>query len=146
MPGSSNVSPSAIADLLAEVPIFSELSERHLRSLAKEVQVQTMDAGRTVVKHGESGVGFYLVLSGEAEVRKGTKRLATLSRGQFFGEMALLDGGPRSADVVTTAPTILGVLSRWEFVAFADSHPGVYPGMLKECARRLRETDQKLSE
>ncbi len=144
MPGAVPIGP--LAELLGGVPIFSSLPDRHLRSLAKELQIQDAEPGRTIVRRGESGLGFYIVLSGEAEVRRGTRRLATLNRGQFFGEMSLLDGGPRSADVVATQPTVLGVLSRWEFVAFADTHPGIYPGMLKECARRLRETDQKLSE
>ncbi len=146
VPGIANFPVASVAEMLGGVPIFSELPDRHLRSLAKELQIQNAEAGRTIVKHGEGGVGFYIVLSGEAEVRKGSRRLATLTPGQFFGEMSLLDGGPRSADVVATQPSVLGVLSRWEFVAFADTHSGVYPAMLKECARRLRETDQKLSE
>jgi len=138
--------PNAIAAVLGRAPIFSELSERHLKSLAREVLVRTLGPSEVVVKRGEGGLGFYLILSGEVEVRKGNRRLARLGPGQFFGEMALFDSQPRSADVVTTRPTAVGVLSRWEFDAFAESHQGVHKAMLVELARRLRETDQSLSE
>ncbi len=138
--------PEAIADLLGRTPIFSELSEKNVKSLAKEVKVRYIEPGEFVVKRGEGGLGFYLILAGEVDVRKGSRSLAKLGAGQFFGEMALFDSQPRSADVVTTRPTAVGVLSRWEFEAFAETHPGVHKGMLLELARRLRETNKSLSE
>ena len=140
------IGPDAIADLLGRTPIFSELSDRHLKSLAREVKVRYIEPQEFVVRRGEGGLGFYLILAGEVDVRKGSRSLAKLGAGQFFGEMALFDSQPRSADVVTTRPTAVGVLSRWEFEAFAETHHGVYKGMLHELTRRLRETNQSLSE
>lgn len=142
----SDIPPSVIAGLLGQAPIFSELSDRNLKALAKEVAVRSVETGKPVVRRGEGGLGFYVILDGEVEVRKGTRTLARLGRGQFFGEMSLFDNQPRSADVVALRPTTFGVLSRWEFEAFAESHNGVYKGMMKELARRLRATDQSLSE
>jgi CRP/FNR family transcriptional regulator, cyclic AMP receptor protein len=142
----AEIGPDAISELLGQTPIFSELSDRNLKSLGKEVKVRYLDPGETVVKRGEAGLGFYLILAGEVEVRKGNRSLARLGAGQFFGEMSLFDSQPRSADVVTTRPTAVGVLSRWELDAFAETHRGVYKGMLLELARRLRETNKSLSE
>jgi CRP-like cAMP-binding protein len=146
VPDVKDIPLSAIADRLAEAPIFSELSDRNLKALAKAVKLRSVGPGEVVVRVGEGGLGFYVLLSGGVEVRKGNRVLARLGPGQFFGEMALLDEQPRSADVVAAGPTIVGVLSRWEFDAFAETHRGVYKGMLKELARRLRATDRSLSD
>jgi CRP-like cAMP-binding protein len=146
VPDLKEIPLAAIAGRLAEAPIFAELSDRNLKALAKAVKLRSLGPGEAVVHVGEAGLGFYVVLAGSVEVRKGSRALARLGPGQFFGEMALLDEMPRSADVVATQPSILGVLSRWEFDAFAETHRGVYKGMLKELARRLRATDRSISE
>lgn len=103
-------------------------------------------AGTSVVKQDESGIGFYLILEGHADVRRRNRRLATLGAGDFFGEMALFGDEPRSADVVATEPTRCLVLSRWEFWGFAMGQPGMLRRMLQETARRLSETNRALSE
>jgi len=139
-------SPSDIAALLGRAPIFASLTDRQLRSLAKSAKVIAYPANTRVVKQGEPGIGLYLLLSGEAEVRQGARSLARLGPGQFFGEMTLLDEQPRSADVVTLQPSECAVLSRWEFWGFAKAEPEVLQGVLKEMARRLRETSRALSE
>lgn len=77
-------------------------------------------------------------------MRKGSRKIATLGVGQYFGELSLMDQKPHAADVVTTSPTTLGVLSSWEFAGFAKSNPEVHEAMLKEEARRLRDTDDTL--
>lgn len=84
------------------------------------------------------GVGFYMVLEGKVEVRKGSKVLATLSRGQFFGEMSLVDEQPRSADVIAVQPTKCFTLSTWVFSALVKQHPELAMPMLRELAKRLR--------
>jgi len=132
--------------MLARAPIFSGLTDRQLKSLAKTAKVVSFPADARVVKQGEPGIGLYLILSGETEVRKGGRALARLQPGQFFGEMTLLDEQPRSADVVAMAPTECAVLSRWEFWGFAKGEPDVLQAVLREMARRLRETDRALSE
>jgi CRP/FNR family transcriptional regulator, cyclic AMP receptor protein len=135
-----------VASLLGQAPIFAALTERQLKSLAKTAKVVAFPANARVVKQGEPGIGFYLILTGRAEVRQGARTLAQLGPGQFFGEMTLLDEQPRSADVIAVEPAECAVLSRWEFWGFAKGEPEVMQGVLREMARRLRETNRALSE
>jgi CRP/FNR family transcriptional regulator, cyclic AMP receptor protein len=137
---------SLIAERLEKVSILASLSQRQLKSLAKWVKVRSFDAGETIVKRGEGGIGLFLILEGSAEVRRGSRGLAHLGVGQFFGEMTLFDEQPRSADVVALEPTKCAVLSRYEFWGFAMGQPVVLRGILVEMTRRLRVTDQALSE
>jgi CRP/FNR family transcriptional regulator, cyclic AMP receptor protein len=132
--------------MLGHAPIFASLTDRQLKSLAKTTKVVAYPANTRVVKQGEPGVGLYVVLSGAAEVKQGERTLARLGPGQFFGEMTLIDEQPRSADVVAVLPSECAVLSRWEFWGFAKGEPEVLQGVLKEMARRLRETNRALSE
>ncbi len=132
--------------MLAKAPIFNALTERQLRSLAKSAKVVAFPANARMVKQGEPGIAFYLLLSGAAEVRQGTRTLAHLGPGQFFGEMTLVDEQPRSADVIATQPAECVVLSRWEFWGFAKAEPDVLESVMREMARRLRETNRALSE
>jgi CRP/FNR family transcriptional regulator, cyclic AMP receptor protein len=131
---------------LAKVSIVGNLSQRQLKDLAKWVKVLDFGAGETVVKRGEGGIGLYLILEGSAEVRRGSRSLAKLGAGQFFGEMSLFDNEPRSADVVTLQASKLAVLSKWEFWGFAATEPEVLLSILAEMSRRLRATNQALSE
>ena len=132
--------------MLGQAPIFSALTDRQLKSLAKAAKLVAFPANSRVVKQGEPGIGFYLLLNGEAEVRQGARVLARLGPGQFFGEMTLIDEQPRSADVVAVKPSECAVLSRWEFWGFAKGEPEVLQGVMREMARRLRETNRSLSE
>ena len=91
-----------------------------------------------MVSQGSTGVGFFLVLEGVVEVRKGKKTLATLSKGNFFGEMSLIDNQPRTADVVAVKPTRCFVLSAWSFSAMVKTHPQMAMDMLREIVKRLR--------
>ncbi len=135
-----------VAEMMGQAPIFATLSERQLKSLAKSTKVIAYGANTPIVKMGEPGIAFYIILSGGAEVRQGPRVLARLAPGQFFGEMTLLDEQPRSADVVTTGPTECAVLSRWEFWGFAKTEPEVLQGVLQEMAKRLRAANKALSE
>jgi CRP/FNR family transcriptional regulator, cyclic AMP receptor protein len=131
---------------LKRVSIFGGLSIAQLKILAKWVNVVTFGEGETVVKRGGTGTGLYLILDGSAEVRRGSRVLARLGTGQFFGEMSLFDNEPRSADVVAVRPSKLGVLSKWEFWAYAASEPTVVLSILEEMSRRLRATNDTLSQ
>lgn len=135
-----------IAERLEKVSILGSLSDRQLKKLAKWVKVREFSEGETIVKRGEGGLGLFLILEGAAEVRRGSRKLARLGVGQFFGEMSLFDDQPRSADVVATQTAKCAVLSKWEFWGFAESEPKVLRGALEEMSRRLRETNQALSE
>jgi CRP-like cAMP-binding protein len=131
---------------LKEVPLFSPLKERQLKSLAHRLKERKYEGGETIAKEGEVSVAFYLIGDGEVEVKKKGKVLAKLGRGQFFGEMTLLDRQPRSADVVTTRPTTCFVMTAWEWDGLLESQPKVMKELLKVLARRLRDTDRALTE
>jgi len=129
---------SDTALMLGTVPFFSGLDEKKRKSLVSEGKELTYKAGDFIVREGAMGVGFYLVLDGKAEVRKGNRILATLGRGQFFGEMSLIDELPRSADVVAASPAKCWALTSWAFAALVKTNPEVALHMLKEMVKRLR--------
>ncbi len=126
------------ASMLGTVPFFSSLDERRRKSLASDGKEMSYKAGETIVGEGAAGVGFYLVLDGKVEVRKGQRLLATLQKGQFFGEMSLIDEQPRSADVIAVAPTRCWALSSWTFNGLVKANPEIALAMLKELVKRLR--------
>ncbi len=146
MPKSVEFPAGQVAERLGQVSILSSLSDRQLRKLAGWVKIVAYGEGETIVKRGEGGIGLFLILDGSAEVRRGGRKLARLGVGQFFGEMTLFDHQPRSADVVAAQPSKVAVLSSYEFWGFAETEPKVLRGILEEMTRRLRETNQALSE
>jgi CRP-like cAMP-binding protein len=99
-----------------------------------------------IVKKGERGVGFYLILDGSVEVKSGEIVLSKLGPGQFFGEMSIIDDEPRSADVITVEPSRCLVLTAWAFESLLSNHPKIALKMLREFVRRLRHTDKAFSE
>jgi len=136
----------ASTEIFASVPLFRGLDDEELKSIAKLSKEMTFKGGEKIVKEGEAGLGFYIIVEGEAEVRRRDKVLAKLQRGSFFGEMALFDDEPRSADVVATEPTKCLVLLRWNFWSLAFKNKKVVRGLFKEMARRLRATSKATSE
>ena len=126
------------ATLLATVPLFSGLDNKKRNSISTQGKVMSYKAGDNIVEEGAMGVGFYLILDGKAEVRKGAKVLANLGKGQFFGEMSLIDSEPRSADVVAVSPTSCWALSSWAFDSVVKTHPDIAVVMLREIVKRLR--------
>ncbi len=124
--------------MVAMVPLFGGLDDKHRKALVSQGKEMTYKAGDAIVNEGTTGVGFYLILDGRAEVRKGTRVLATLAKGQFFGEMSLIDEQPRSADVVAIRPTKCWAITSWAFAGLVKTHPEMALGMLKEMVKRLR--------
>lgn len=131
---------------LASVPLFSSLSNRDLKSVARTGLVRSFAAGERIVAKGDKGIGFYLVLEGRVEVRSDGKPIATITPGNFFGEMALFEEQRRTADVVAVSPSRCLVLSRHEFWGKMASEPEVLRLLMAELVRRLRTTPQALSE
>ena len=146
MPEPVSFPKGELAKQLGKISILGALSQGQLRKLANWAEVVAFDKGELVVKRGERGDGVYLILSGSVDVRRGERKIAHLGEGQIFGEMSLFDDEPRSADVVTSAPSKLAVLQKWEFWGFAASQPGVVLNILGEMSRRLRATDEALAD
>lgn len=129
---------SEAASMIGSVSLFGKLNDKQRNALAAQGKEISYKAGYPIVNEGTMGVGFYLILDGKAEVRKGGRVLATLSRGQFFGEMSLIDEQPRSADVFAIQPTKCWAITSWAFSALVKSNPELAMGMLKEMVKRLR--------
>ena len=124
--------------MIGSVPFFSNIDDKARKALLANGKEMTYKPGDTIVTEGTTGVGFFLILDGSAEVRKKGKVLATLSKGQFFGEMSLIDDMPRSADVVALQPTKCWAITSWSFASLLKVHPELAVGMLKEVVKRLR--------
>ena len=136
----------AIVELLKKAPLLSGLNEKELKSMVKLSRERRFESGQTIVKKGEGGVGFYLILEGTVEIRSEGKTLSNLGPGQFFGEMSVLDNQPRSADVVTVQPSRVLILTAWEFKGLISQNPRIAVKMMQELVRRLRNTNLPLSE
>ena len=124
--------------MIGSVPFFSSLNSRNRKTLLAQGREMSYKAGSTIVAEGDTGVGFFLILDGKAEVRRKGKVLATLSRGQFFGEMSLIDDLPRSADVIALQPTKCWAITAWSFASVIKERPELALSMLKEVVKRLR--------
>jgi CRP/FNR family cyclic AMP-dependent transcriptional regulator len=132
--------------MFQSIPLFRSLSKEELGEIAASSKETSFPAGASIVKKGDAGLGFYLIVEGEALVKSGDKVLSKLGRGNFFGEMSLFDDQPRSADVIAGEPTKCRVLLKWNFWALVSKNPQIARGILKEMARRLRATNEALIE
>ncbi len=126
--------------MLGEVPLFAGLSRRHIQRLAGLADEVRFGAGRSVVQNGSKGMAFFVILQGEAKVTVGysNRALARIGPGGYFGELALLDGGPRTASVIAETPLVLAKISRAGFIKLLKDDPDVAIRILVELSRRLR--------
>jgi CRP/FNR family transcriptional regulator, cyclic AMP receptor protein len=124
--------------LLAQVPLFAGLSRRHLGRVAGVVEHKHYLANSPLVRAGEPGDAFYVILDGEARVELPAGPV-TLAAGSFFGEMAIIDGAPRSATVSAVTDLVVLIISRPKFLALLDDEPKVVLALLMTLAQRLRE-------
>jgi CRP-like cAMP-binding protein len=127
------------AKVLSEMSLFSEVSTRQLRKLARQAQFAELARGETVVVKGDDADSFYVILSGTAEVRSPAAR--PLTTGDYFGELALLDNQPRSATVVATDDLHIMRLPREAFMELVDEQPGIAHAMLTELGARFRRLE-----
>jgi CRP/FNR family transcriptional regulator, cyclic AMP receptor protein len=130
-------------DHLAEVPLFSAASRKDLQKIARASDEVEVKAGRVLVDQGRPGHEFFLILEGKASVRRNNRKVAELGPGQYFGELSLLDRGPRTATVVADEPMKVLVLGQREFLGVLDDVPGLAYKILRIMAARLRDADLK---
>ena len=129
----------ASVEALRKVPLFSELGDRELERLAGNFKERTFPEGSRVTEEGATGAGFFIVAEGNATVSVGGDQKATLGPGDYFGEIALVDEGTRSATITAATDLRCFGLTAWEFRPFVEEHPQVAWPLLKMLARRLRE-------
>ena len=128
---------------LAKVPLFSACSTKELQTIARASDDVEVSKGKVLVEEGKPGHEFFLILDGTASVKRGKKEIAKLGKGQYFGELALLDRGPRSASVVAASDLDVLVLGQREFAGVIDEVPSMAHKLLTSMAQRLREADAK---
>jgi CRP/FNR family cyclic AMP-dependent transcriptional regulator len=132
-------------DVLKKVPLFSGLSRRHLDLIARQVDQVKIDAGRVLARQGGLGLEFLLILDGSARVERDGKVIARLRAGDFFGEMSLIDGKPRSATVIAESPMVLLVVHTRSFSNLLNTIPGLQKKILVTLCERLRAADETLA-
>jgi len=125
-------------EVLGRSPLFADLSQRHLRAIASMGRVQEYPAHSPLVREGDIADSFYVVLEGEARVRVPGKRAVPLGPGEVFGEVALLDGSPRSATVLAVGDVRVLRIGRTDFLRLLRSEPTVAIALLRTLAHRLR--------
>ncbi len=129
---------------LSVVPLFAGFTKRDLNRLAEETDVVSFPAGTTVVEEGLLGETMFVILSGEAKIVKGKRRLGTVRPGDFFGEVALLDGAPRSASVVAETPLEAIRLYRRTLLKTLGAEPQLTLKILDSLVRRVRALSRSL--
>lgn len=130
---------------LRTVPLFASCSARELKSIGASVKEVHFPAGHVICKQGEQGVGLHVVVEGETKVQVNGRTQRRLGPGAFFGEIALLDRGPRSATVIAETDVTTLSLAVWSFRSFLKENPNVTVKMLEELGRRLRSSERSLS-
>ena len=139
------------ADVLSQIPIFASLGDEDRSSLAERIDRQSFLKGSTLFRRGEPGNALYIIIHGQIRIFASTRQgneitLALLGAGEFFGEMALLDGQPRSANAEATEDTELHFLDRENFFSFLMHKESALGAILCALSRRLRKTDDLLTE
>ncbi len=127
----------AWVDVLVDVPLLSGLSRRHLGKVAALGRTKRFPARTSIVTAGTNADAFYVILDGRATVRAGQRRIP-LSTGDYFGEMALLDGGVRSASVVADTEMLVMAIPRRGFLKLLESEPKIAISIMGTLAHRVR--------
>jgi CRP-like cAMP-binding protein len=128
-------------DLKAE-GLFEGMSDSDLRKLAKGMREVRHPKGAEIIIRGKEGVGFLVILEGEAEVTTADGRHRKLGPGDYFGEMALLDHQGRSADIAAKTDLLVAAVPEWGFKGFLAENPDITYKLLQTLSRRLREAEE----
>jgi CRP-like cAMP-binding protein len=131
----------AKTDLLKSVPLFEHCSRRDLARIAGITDEIAIDEGKVLITEGDRGREFFVIISGEVEVRRKGRKVATLQAGSFFGEMALLSNQPRTATVTAVTPLRLLVIEDRAFVDLLDALPELWLKVARSLAERLQADD-----
>ncbi|MFI5274160.1 MAG: Crp/Fnr family transcriptional regulator [Ktedonobacterales bacterium] len=133
-------------DVISQVRLFSDLSQRDLQVLSANCREREYPAGATLLRQGETGVGLFIITAGQVQVTQQTaegevRNLGTFGRGEVLGEMSLLDDLPRTATVTASEPTRALVIPVWDFRAALRESPEIGIKLLAVMSRRLRQVE-----
>ena len=125
--------------LIAACPLFRDLDADGMAAVAQAALEVEFPADRTIARQGEIGTGLFIVAAGAVRVVRDGEIIARLGPGEFFGELSVLDGGPRNASVIADGPTTCLALATWDAERVLREQPGVALAVLRVLAARLRE-------
>jgi CRP/FNR family transcriptional regulator len=123
---------------LRKVDIFDELSDKELKRLARSFRESKFTTGETIAAEGRSGVGFFVIAEGTVRYSVGGEEKGTGGPGDYFGEIALIDDGPRTATVIADGPVTAYGLTSWEFRPLVEENAEIAWELLQKMAKRLR--------
>jgi CRP/FNR family cyclic AMP-dependent transcriptional regulator len=127
-------------DLLKQVPLFSDLEDRELGEIASAMRQRTFSAGQEIAVEGESGVGFFVIEDGEAKVTVHGDEVRRLGPGDYFGEVALITQGPRTATVTADTDLKTYGMTFWEFRPLVEETPSLAWKMLQSAVKQYAPT------
>ncbi|HEY3165266.1 MAG TPA: cyclic nucleotide-binding domain-containing protein [Candidatus Limnocylindrales bacterium] len=128
-------------ELLKRVPLLEGLGRKEIEEVGRLVEEIDVPAGQALMREGETGREFYVLVDGTVAIDRGGARIRTLEAGDFFGEIALLAEGPRTATATTESPATVLVLGHREFHSLMDQFPAIRTCVLEAVARRIRVLD-----
>jgi CRP-like cAMP-binding protein len=134
--------PGAPVDELRRIPLFADLNKRELNQVARLFKERRFAPGETVAMEGAGGAAFFLISSGEASVSVRGDFRRTLSPGDYFGEIALIDGGPRSATVTAASELACYGLTFWDFRPLVQENAAIAWKLLQSLAKKLRDAEE----
>ena len=133
----------APVDLLHRVPLFSDLEQKELQQVAKSFKERTFSPGDTIASEGTGGIGFFVIADGKAKVSVHGEERASLGPGDYFGEIALIDDGARTATVTADSELRCYGLTSWEFRPLVETDSRIAWKLLQAMAKRLREAERR---
>jgi CRP/FNR family transcriptional regulator, cyclic AMP receptor protein len=136
---------SAPTELVQGIPLFADLDKKELQGVASSMKERTFNAGQKIASEGQTGIGFFVIADGTAKVTRGDEERATLGPGDYFGEIALIDDGIRTASVTADSELKVYGLTSWEFRPIVESNASIAWKLLKTMAVRLREAEGRAS-
>ncbi|HEY8845743.1 MAG TPA: cyclic nucleotide-binding domain-containing protein [Candidatus Limnocylindrales bacterium] len=130
-------------ELLGACPLFSGVTGEDLAAIAERAVEVDFPADHVIARQGEIGTGFFVIVEGQVRVVRDGQELARLGPGDFFGEMSVIDGLPRVAQVVTTSDSRCLALASWEFERLIVDHPTIGLAILRGLSARLRSRTEQ---
>jgi CRP/FNR family transcriptional regulator, cyclic AMP receptor protein len=128
-------------EVLKKIGLFSGLDNKAAKKIAPLFKERKFSAGDVIAEEGKHGVGFFVIESGEAKVTVHGEPRTTLGPGSYFGEVALIDDGPRTATVTADSDVTCHVLVAWDFRPMVKSDPELAWGLLQGVAQLLRDRE-----
>lgn len=132
-------------DFLKKVPLFNNLSQRHLKEIAKHADQVQVEKGRVLVQQGKTGWEFIFIVEGKARVEKNGKVIRQLTGGDFFGEISLIDGEPRTSSVIADTDMTLLIVHKPSFDHLLEAIPGLQKKVLVSLCQYLRRAEKAMN-